>query len=248
MRKRGQITIYVLLGLIILGLVMASYYFLNFNPFKTNPNEYDSLTLSLNDCFTRITEQGILLIGMQGGYYSPPSSSSRYYSFSIPAYFSKNITKTPSVEQIEKQLSSYLVDHVPLCIAKLEENPSAFSFNTSKATATVTIQEQTMLVKINHNIRASTNVSTIKLTPYQQEIPFNFKEKYEIVNLIIDEQRKDANAAPIGYLTSIATEKAFTFDTLSLNNNTLFYLLYFNSTLQGGEPFRYGFVVTYDWN
>ena len=79
MQKRGQITIYVLLGLIILGLVMVSYYFLNFNPFKTNPNEYNSLTLSLNDCFTRITEQGILFIGMQGGYYSPPSSSMGFF-------------------------------------------------------------------------------------------------------------------------------------------------------------------------
>jgi hypothetical protein len=75
MNKRGQVTVFVILGIVILAAVFFVFYFLGDNLVeRTNQKvdiEVQPLKTYVQDCLEKISEEALDLIGRQGGVTDP---------------------------------------------------------------------------------------------------------------------------------------------------------------------------------
>src|SRR3989344_2289419 len=73
MNKRGQVTIFILLGLLIIAIIGLVYFLRQPNINITNiiPTRTVSLKDSVNDCLKKTSNEGLTLIGKQGGDTNP---------------------------------------------------------------------------------------------------------------------------------------------------------------------------------
>ncbi len=120
MPKKGQITIFVILGIIILTIALSSLYLINKSSETIRKNEFtetSQLPIQLQKekekveaCISEIMEEGIILFGKNGGYiYSKPEKIINYNGADV-AYL-ETITKPKA----EEELSKYAIKELGQC-------------------------------------------------------------------------------------------------------------------------------------
>jgi len=129
--KKGQVTIFIILGIIIIMIAFTLSYLNNEN-FRENfrgiafksivvPEQAQGVTNYVSGCIEDIAREGIELIGMQGGYVELPnyiSNNPELYlnvaGLKIPywLYGEDSITEIPELEDIETDLENYIVERM----------------------------------------------------------------------------------------------------------------------------------------
>jgi hypothetical protein len=138
--KRGQITIFVILAILIIAVV-AGFFILRdkitfFQP--AIPGELTPITNSIQECVQSTLEDGTKLAGLQGGYIIPPSNAleTDFSYIAYGYYLGKNTLASKT--QIENEIANYIELTLPFCF-------DASSFQEYRITA----QNPTASVKIN---------------------------------------------------------------------------------------------------
>src|SRR3989338_6276424 len=145
--KKGQVTIYIIIGIVILAVIVAVFAFRSqllastFNRQQQNlnllPIEIRPVKENINSGVYETAKQGIILVGQQGGYYNIPkdelprsiinpfSNSLEILRGDEVAYWyyttSNGIEKItiPSKEDIEKEIQYYINDNLQDCLENL---------------------------------------------------------------------------------------------------------------------------------
>ena len=134
MNKRGQVTVYVIVGIVIVVSIFLIFYFLGDRIQKQTETEvvFDESSLEplqdyVGDCITQITDEALDKIGKQGGDISPEL----YISYNWPeedyssnvAYicytdnFNACINYRPFLaKHVEEELESYIINGLRSCI------------------------------------------------------------------------------------------------------------------------------------
>lgn len=112
--KKGQVTIFMILG--VLGLVIVGV-FVFFQPAKYQPIEpvqFNSIQFYLDNCARQSLKQGVFWNGNQGGYYEPPNTSIYWFStvYQVPLYYYQNENYLPDLFVFEKEANKYVEDNL----------------------------------------------------------------------------------------------------------------------------------------
>jgi hypothetical protein len=118
MVKKSQVTLFIITGIIIIVLVAIIYQLQNIKSnSKNQPQNLDNTIAIKNyveNCMGMNLEQGVEIIGTQGGYFHP-----KYYELESPHYvsylFYDNINYVPTIEELEEQLSLYIDNKIVTC-------------------------------------------------------------------------------------------------------------------------------------
>lgn len=118
MPKRGQITIFVIIGIVILAIISATFYILNQSRINVN-EETETMQLpiqlqqeknKIEQCFAEVLEEGALILGKNGGYiYNKPENTINYNNNEIA--FIGSIDK----KRIENELKEYVLNELARC-------------------------------------------------------------------------------------------------------------------------------------
>jgi len=123
MRTKAQVSIYIIIGLIILIIAILAFSFRTQIKEVFSP-EIKPVTFFVEDCLQSNAEAGIALAGLQGGYiklpdkllheqgYIPPPPS----PVTIPYYWYKGNSYIPTKEDIETQLKDFINERIDECI------------------------------------------------------------------------------------------------------------------------------------
>ena len=116
MQKRGQITVFILIGLVILIAVVTTYFIIGLGVSAKNPVEFspESLEQYVTSCLTVTAQRGLELLGKQGGhiflqepFFAPLSTSFLYY---------KGDNRVPSLAEMENELARYIEGNIASCL------------------------------------------------------------------------------------------------------------------------------------
>ncbi len=208
MKKRGQITIFIVLGLI---LVIAAVLFFAFQRAvverelpreeKVAPNLVP-IQNHVKQCVYDTAKQGLYLLGQQGGYINIPDFIKRNPNRNlalvpgseiiVPYWFFDGISRPVSIEFMQAELEDYLVDHIDECV-----NFEAFSdsFEISKVgltTATVLSGEEEISVSAVYPIevknKADESVSTIRT--YNTAVDVRLKDLQKLAAEILNAENE----------------------------------------------------------
>lgn len=119
MSKRGQVTLFIVIGLIILGVVG----FLILLSSEKSPQEIpvvletSAITSYVEECLYSTTEKAILENGISGGYFLLPEHSTTDFFENVP-YF--DLQSFPSDEIIADEVGKYVDVMLDFCLDDFE--------------------------------------------------------------------------------------------------------------------------------
>ena len=195
-QKRGQASIIILLGIVVVSLV-AGVYFSRDYIFKSEwerlserslvvPRQAEDVKTFVMSCIEQAGEKAVDLVGQQGGYVSVPGDPipfGIYNQFSnslevvgslrVPYWYyksSNNIDqyKIPNLEQIGRNIEGYASDQLRVCLGTFDYfKKQGYKINPGLIKTQAEIQKDKILFKINFPLH-------IELKDFK----FDFKEFY----------------------------------------------------------------------
>ncbi|MBS3107369.1 hypothetical protein J4468_00475 [Candidatus Woesearchaeota archaeon] len=160
--KRGQVTIYIILGLVIVLLIATALYFTQESVRRFVQAETSGAVVSqievmeintyVGSCYEQTFINALNSVGLRGGYYKLPQNlykesyklPQNLYKESIPFYLIQTRKYIPSSSVVEQQIADYIDDNIALCLNDLSSFPK-FRFNNFKSSSDVSISKTVSL-------------------------------------------------------------------------------------------------------
>ena len=205
-KKRGQITVFIVIGLI----VLLTYFLLSYYK-KESIEERELIQPELipvqeyvQTCTKGLAKEAIELIGLNGGYIYFPSwvenNPNSYLALSPikdiknPYWWYDGKEAIPPLDFMSKQISDYTKANMPACL----NNFSAFGdkYNIIKLgdlDVITEIGEEDVTIKSIYPIEVQDkfNKTLAKLQKYIVVVPIRLKKVYELANKIMERENKD---------------------------------------------------------
>ncbi|MBI4149906.1 hypothetical protein HY488_00720 [Candidatus Woesearchaeota archaeon] len=252
-RKKGQITIFLVIGILLLVGVFLTLTIRSWITEKVEPEAQQAVTLEgqsiqtfVESCIDRVGRRGIYFLGRQGGYNQTPAPFRERDEVRIPYYIDEGVFQVPSIPIIESELVKYLQAELPRCIDNFASfREQGYTFELGEISTNMIIAENSLSITVRYPVTFTIGDSTIKLDIFRKTIDFDFKSKYDIIHNFINQQEQNPNVILLGYLAGVAYEKNFTYNLLQFGDGTALFFFNFNET--PNEPFIYAFAIRYRW-
>jgi len=220
LKKRGQVTIFVIIAILIVGAIITLFIFRDKINFKSSivPNELLPITNQIQDCIETTLQDGTKLTGLQGGYVISPSSALET-NFSYIAYgynFGQNTLASKT--KIESEIAKYIELTLPFCF-----DSSFFpnhNISTGSPKANVEIEDYKIKAVVNYPITISRDETSWSINKdYNSEYKVKLGDMYGVAQKIILKEIQNPNNIDFTYLNS------FDYDISILNegNNIIVY-------------------------
>ena len=114
-KKRGQISLFMIIGIILLLVISVTMYILqsvnniNTNNYKDTPQNVREY---VEQCTEQLTYEAAYYVALNGGYYALPD----YFDFNgykVVYYYGGGI---PARDEIASNMAAYITDRIPLCV------------------------------------------------------------------------------------------------------------------------------------
>lgn len=128
LKRKGQVTVFIILGIIILLtiilLLLYIYEVVKFRPDVIIPTQKGTIETYLENCLGQIAEEGLTTMGIQGGYIEVPehqsNDASRHLRVSpivvIPYWAYGTETAIPSAAQLKERLDRHVEKNLRTCV------------------------------------------------------------------------------------------------------------------------------------
>jgi len=229
--KRGQVTLYVIIAIFIVAAAgFVVYTQREFFGIKVGVNPViRPIDISVQSCLKQTVENGIYLIGMQGGYAKIPAYSFET-NFSTVAYgYVQGRNIFPSKDAVAKQLSDYINTMLPECVDF--GNWSDFTANPGKVISVVLIEDDAVLVSVNWPVSLTKLGATYSLNKFSLKVPVRLGFMHSSAALIINRTVSDPNHIDLSTFIDINDKYNITVDVVPFNNTLVYFLTDSNSFL-----------------
>jgi hypothetical protein len=118
MSKRGQITIFVIIAIVIV-VAIAAFFLIksqtsSFN--KSIPSDIQPVYHYVDTCFKNSFEESLFLVGLQGGYTASPQNSLQTNLTNVGFAFTDNQIVLLPKQYVEKKMNDYISLNVKKCL------------------------------------------------------------------------------------------------------------------------------------
>lgn len=192
--KRGQITFFVITGVLILAAIAIFLYIQSVSTSdqeKEVPAEVAPVKYFVEKCLEKIGDQAVRENSLKGGYYSlggaiePLSLLSP--SYVVPVYFyytdNENIILYPQQEIVENELTNYVSDNLPSCINNFEDM-KGYTIKADNFSIKAKMGMKSVIVEAYYPM----DVNTYSFSDFSAEIPLRMGEMYYITRNLTEEQ------------------------------------------------------------
>lgn len=208
MNKKGQVTVFVIIAVLIIGVVLLFYFLLPKTEIQTtisfdenNPSEY------MRMCLEEDIKDSIQLVSLQGGDINPGFHilyQDNKISYACYASDSLNpcVIQRPSLKNhIEKEIKEYLELSVNYCFNKLKENyeNKRYNFNLEKKEMKISFLSEKIIFDLNSELTVSKDFSE---TYKNFEIPIR-SSLYPLIIIaesILKDEQEMGDSSPINYM------------------------------------------------
>ena len=218
MHKRGQVTVFVILGILIVVILAVVFYLYGERlkiqtkeEVKFDASNVEVFNLYAQDCIDKHGIDGINLVGKQGGEINPgfyqnwnciaPGNCDKVSYACFTTEYSSCYNKKPFFKEfVEEELTNYLRTNVKSCIDKgLNEirDVSGYTVNAEQFKLNVSVLDYNTIVNVDYPITITKGDSVLKQDKFSQT--FNaplgrlIKVAQDIVNMEINSPQSYAD-------------------------------------------------------
>jgi len=207
MKKRGQITLFIIIGIVLLLFVALGVYITSettfFTPTDVTPPETGGVSFFIDSCIRQLADKAFNNIGLTGGYVELPQEliQDPFASIPYPLDEAKNPfwyhlgeDRRPREDNIKAQVNNYIEINLRECVNNLESFTSQFDI-VEKANMTVDtiFAANTVPIEVNWPMTI-TDKKGLKIRDvefFRVELPIKFKQMYDLATEIMNAENND---------------------------------------------------------
>jgi hypothetical protein len=205
--KRGQITIFIITGILIL-LAIAAFVFLRqtvtvFKPEKVIPPEVQPVQNFIDNCLQESAREAVILMASNGGYLTFPAeidldpfsyiTTGPVSDVRLPLWRYNGLIRIPSEERMKDDLALYILNNVKNCINDLNSFKEQFEIQKGNMSVNIDLQDDKVLVEMVYPLTISLKEinQTTKIDSFNSEVNLRLKAMYELATKIMEEENID---------------------------------------------------------
>ena len=249
--NKGQITVFLIIGIAILAIFGIIYYIVSDNQTKTLEAEGGkplSLTLKsqvesfVSSCVKQVAVPGFYLLGIQGGLiYADDPTKVLITENALINYGYLDGVNQFSTKKINKDLTLYLNDSLNTCLDN-------FSFFKTQGVVInpvddlqvfSTIGKTEVVVKLKYPLVVDSGNSSLKISDFSTKIPIRLGTILEQANNIIKRHQNNPAYFDLNYFTTFDTfVSVFPFE-----ENVVIYTISDSKSIINKAPFAFMFAI-----
>ena len=201
--KKGQITIFIILGiLMLLALVLVIALKKEVISFKTEeiiPTEKGKVENFITTCMDQVGEDALLIIGSQGGYIKIPEDSLNDANYglkispihTVPFWASGPNVNVPSILLIKERIDTYIEENLRPCLFDLEAFQESYDLiEKSDITANTEIVESKVIFNVHWDVEVRNKGGEVvsEVINHVTENPAKLKRLHKLAERIIEKE------------------------------------------------------------
>ena len=238
MKKRGQLTIFIIIAILIIAVVVLFFTFRGSLQIPGKPVSPETAEIQnfVQGCLDDSLEKVVFRIGENGGYYFPERAPAKTEILEVSYYIKNNKNLMLSKEEIETEISKYVTRDLIFCLGDFALFPEYQITKGKMSPPKVVIEPEKVLIEINYPLTIIKGESRSKIEDFNSETPVRLGIVYNAVSEFILGNLATSGGTCMSCLLEI-TEKndlyASTFDYD--NKTTIFIISDFNSIINKKE-------------
>ncbi len=258
MGKKAQVTIFIILGLIIISvfgiLFLLKYeniknYFESLNVERLNvPPQIKSINDFIGECFKSSSDEALYFIGQHGGYYNERVTGYE----GIPYYLAKNELLIPKKEKIENEISEYINDAFIICINNFEIFPG-FEITKGIVKTKTFVSYEKVSFKLEYPLTIKKQKTAYQLKSFNYEVPLRLEMIYNVSSFIVNEHLANKDEICLSCLIELSSKNELYLIARAYDNNVTVYAIAdqkyyldenrFSSDIAGFGNYNFKFAV-----
>jgi len=234
--KRGQIALFVIVAILLIAAIgLVVYTQRAALGLEYISPEIQPIKAEIDKCFLTTAENGVYLLGMQGGYINPPQASLKTNLSTIAYAYFKGKSIFPSVEKMQAELSNYIDTMIPQC-ANFSQF-SDFSITSGTAETSTIIKENEILLNLNWPMTLEKG-SSYRMKTFSAKVPVRLGLIQKIGSNIASSTIKDPSHMDLSYLISLNEDYNMTADIIPYENDVI-YSITDPKSIVLGKPYNF---------
>lgn len=207
MKKRGQITVFIIVGILLLLSVATVIYIYQQRvtaPVKrvvTVPEEVQSIYDYVATCIDQTGKDGLVLMGTQGGFLDiPPVIAQNPNAHvkgdslgitKIPFWYYEGEDRTPQLENMQRELEVYVKQNLQDCVGDFEPFLERYTITpTKEMIPVITFADNEVIIEVKWALDVTVQNRVIKLEDFISSFSLRFKEMYELAVKTMETENK----------------------------------------------------------
>jgi hypothetical protein len=253
MHRRAQVTLFILLGLVIVAGAFIIF-FMRDRSAQTEvpglieaPTEIQPIKFFVEECIRTQLEEAVKKLPLQGGYYQAPDLSTTYSFLDIPYYYHHSeLNLVPTEPMLSEQLSLYLEETLPDCIQDFRSfRSNGFEVDQGQLRATAMLTQARVEAQLAYPLRIRKAGREYTLDRFSSRVDSAFRNMYGYAAEIVSRIEEQPDYLPVSFLIDLAALNGFTVETVMQDEGSVIYSL--NDLDAPREPRIFAFAVKYDW-
>jgi hypothetical protein len=256
--KRGQITIFIIFGIVIL-IILAAFFYIRSVPEEEMEVEEERareavlltepIKMYVEGCIKETIKDVLVSTGQQGGYFVLPQDSTEGM-YENTAYFFREKNKLfPSREIISKELSKSFDNIFTYCLDDFEPfRQQGYTFEYDTVSSDILIQANDILIEIDFPLKITKGDSITEISSFSASSEtVRLNEILNSIEAFVDEQIEDTEYICF-YCIDQITEKGLTVDMTTWHNDTMIFTVTDEKSMIFDEPYKFTFAGQYKFN
>ncbi|MEK6862830.1 MAG: transmembrane domain-containing protein, partial [Nanoarchaeota archaeon] len=186
MHKRGQVTVFVILGILIVVILALVFYLYGERlriqtkeETKFDTSSIEPLKTFVQDCIDKNGIEAISLVGKQGGEVNPgfyqnwnckkPGDCDKVGYSCFTTEYSSCYNKKPFMKEfVEQELTTYLKNKISECVDLNKIRDAGFNVEAGNLNVNVSILDYNTIVNVNYPITITKGDSVLKQDRFSQ--------------------------------------------------------------------------------
>ena len=257
MHKRGQITIFAIIGIVIL-IIVVLFLFIRTRIYIGPATQVDleaqfpPIIEHVEDCIIEKAEPRIRQIGLQGGYLDIPQDTFRRYNGQRISYLCYNIadqqpcrTRLLRITDMQNELAEFIKrDMESQCLNIDSFRKLGLDLSHAPLDITVSISEDSVIVKADKRVTLSKGESRAEISEFSALIDLPLGRLYDSSRDIVNSEALTGlfDTLPYSLAKTQLTGQQYTFQKLQPYPDKL-YLLKIKDTPTEEDPYIFQFFI-----
>jgi len=207
-KKKGQITIFIIIGIILLLSIGVGLYFYQkrvtapIRSIVAVPEDVQQIYDYVATCTSQIAKDGLILQGTQGGYIDvPPIIQKNPNAFiaadpagiaKTPLWYYEGEDRTPTLEFQQRELAVYVKQNLPACVGNFMSFKDRFEIiPKSDIIPVITYTEEEVIVEIKWQLDIRVQGRPTQLDAFVVSFPLKYKAMYELAKQTMETENKE---------------------------------------------------------
>ena len=248
--KRGQVTIFMIIGFVILASVFIIISVYSDDKIEVEKVQVRAITTDpvrsyVESCIESTAFEGIKENGFSGGYFVLPDLSTQDLFHNVPYFYKDGLNLFPSDEMIGQEIAAYIDATLDFCLDDFKVfETQGYTIVQTKPVSKVTVGNGKVTIQTNIPLSISLGSTTQEISTF--EVDINSEQLFESLSVakeIVNSQ--EGREICITCFSNIAANNDIFVNIFSTDNGTVFDLRN-NNNLINKEPYQFRFAVHHE--